>query len=74
MRCVARLGPLRGLGPPSIDVGFSWEHVCPRTLAGIADESVPLHVAYDRMWGYRHMDHARSTLRADRIGSDDISG
>lgn len=74
MPCFTQLGRLCGLVSPSVDVGFSGKHVRPRTLAGVADESVPLHVAYDRMRGHRHMHHARSALRADRIGSHDISG
>jgi hypothetical protein len=70
--CLTRLGVLCSLAFPEVDVGFSGEHVRPGAFARIANESIPLHVAYDRMWRHRHVHHTRSALRADRIGGDDI--
>jgi hypothetical protein len=68
----APLGGLRGLTFPDADIRFAGKHVRPGALAGIADKSVSLHVAYDGMRCHRHMHHARSALRANRIGSDYI--
>ena len=70
--CFARLGVLSSLAFTEVDVRFSGKHVRPGALAGIANESVSLHVAYDGMRCHRHVHHTRPALRADRIGSDDI--
>jgi len=71
---MTRLGVLGSLAFTEFDVGFARKHVRPGAFAGIANESIPLHVAYDRMRRHGHVHHARSALRADCIGSDDISG
>ena len=63
---------LRSLAFPEVDVRFSGKHVRPGAFARIANESIPLHVAYDGMRRHRHVHHTRSALRADRIGRDDI--
>ena len=70
--CLALLGVLCGLAFTEVDVRFSGKHVRPGAFAGIADESISLHVAYDRMRRHRNVHHTRPALRADSIGSDDI--
>jgi hypothetical protein len=71
--CFAQLGSLGDLITPDVDIRFAGKHIRPRALAGIADESVSLHVAHDGMRGHRNMHHACSALRTNRIGSDRIS-
>ena len=49
--CFAQLGSLGDLITPDVDIRFAGKHIRPRALAGIADESVSLHVAHDGMRG-----------------------
>lgn len=75
---LAQLGSLGDLITPDVDIRFAGKHIRPRALAGIADESVSLHVAHDGMRGHRNMHfrllflNACSALRTNRIGSDRI--
>jgi len=59
---------LRSIIRVRFNVGFTRQHVCSRTLAGVTDVGIALHIAHNGMWRYSDMHHGRSALRANCIG------